>query len=54
MALAARRGDRLEALAAGMRDQGGTALVLECDITDEQQAAAPWSARSPGWAVWTR
>ncbi len=39
VALAARRGDRLEALAAGIRDQGGTALVLECDITDEQQAA---------------
>ena len=38
VALAARRGDRLEALAAGIRDQGGTALVLECDVTDEQQA----------------
>ncbi len=38
MAVAARRGDRLEALAAGIRNQGGTALVLECDITDEQQA----------------
>ena len=36
--LAARRRDRLEALAAGIRDQGGTALVLESDITDEQQA----------------
>ena len=40
VALAARRGDRLEALAAGIRDQGGTALVLECDITDQQQAAS--------------
>ena len=38
VALAARRGDRLEALAADIRDQGGTALVLESDITDEQQA----------------
>jgi NADP-dependent 3-hydroxy acid dehydrogenase YdfG len=38
VALAARRGDRLDALAAGIRDQGGTALALECDITDEQQA----------------
>ena len=38
VALAARRGDRLEALAAEIRDQGGTALVLESDITDEQQA----------------
>ena len=38
VALAARRGDRLEALAAGIKDQGGAALVLECDITDERQA----------------
>jgi len=39
VALAARRRDRLDAVAAGIRDQGGTALVLECDITDERQAA---------------
>jgi NADP-dependent 3-hydroxy acid dehydrogenase YdfG len=39
VALAARRRDRLQSLAAGIRDQGGTALVLECDVTDEQQAA---------------
>ena len=39
VALAARRRDRLETLAAGIRERGGTALVLECDITDEQQAA---------------
>ena len=39
VALAARRKDRLEALAAGIRDQRGTALVLECDVTDQQQAA---------------
>ena len=39
VALAARRRDRLEALAADIRDQGGTALVLERDITDQQQAA---------------
>ena len=38
VALAARRGDRLEVLAADIRDQGGTALVLESDITDERQA----------------
>ena len=38
VALAARRKDRLDALAAGIRDQGGTALVLESDITDETQA----------------
>jgi len=38
VALAARRGDRLDALAADIRGQGGTALVLESDITDQQQA----------------
>jgi len=40
VALAARRTDRLEAVAADITGQGGTALVLECDITDEQQAVA--------------
>ena len=40
VALAARRRDRLDALAAEIRDQGGTALVLECDVTDQRQAAA--------------
>ena len=39
VALAARRKDRLDALAADIRKQGGTALVLECDITDQEQAA---------------
>jgi NADP-dependent 3-hydroxy acid dehydrogenase YdfG len=39
VALAARRRDRLDSLAAGIRDKGGTALVLESDITDQQQAA---------------
>ena len=38
VALAARRKDRLDSLAAGIRDEGGTALVLESDITDEAQA----------------
>ena len=38
VALAARRQDRLDSLATAIRDQGGTALVLECDVTDEQQA----------------
>ena len=38
VAVAARRKDRLEELAAGLREQGGTVLVLESDITDEQQA----------------
>jgi NADP-dependent 3-hydroxy acid dehydrogenase YdfG len=39
VALAARRRDRLEAVAADIRDGGGTALVLESDITDQAQAA---------------
>ena len=38
VALAARRKDRLETLAADIRSQGGTALVIESDITDERQA----------------
>jgi NADP-dependent 3-hydroxy acid dehydrogenase YdfG len=38
VALAARRTDRLETLAADIRGHGGTALVIESDITDEQQA----------------
>jgi NADP-dependent 3-hydroxy acid dehydrogenase YdfG len=38
VALAARRKDRLEVLAADIRGHGGTALVIEADITDEQQA----------------
>jgi NADP-dependent 3-hydroxy acid dehydrogenase YdfG len=38
VALAARRKDRLDTLAAGIRDQGGTALVLESDIIDQEQA----------------
>ncbi len=40
VALAARRADRLEAVAADITGQGGTALILECDITDEQQATS--------------
>ena len=40
VALAARRRDRLDTLAAEIKDQGGSALVLECDVTDQQQAAA--------------
>jgi NADP-dependent 3-hydroxy acid dehydrogenase YdfG len=39
VALAARRKDRLEALAATIRRHGGTALVLETDVTDQRQAA---------------
>ena len=39
VAVAARRRDRLDALAAGLPEQGGTVLVLEADITDGEQAA---------------
>ena len=38
VAVAARRQDRLEELAGGIREQGGTVLVLETDVTDEGQA----------------
>src|SRR6266700_4476654 len=38
VALAARRRGRLDRLATDIRGQGGTALVLESDITDQQQA----------------
>ena len=40
VALVARRKDRLEALAAAIGAEGGRALVLECDVTNEEQAAA--------------
>ncbi|OLE28035.1 MAG: oxidoreductase [Actinobacteria bacterium 13_1_20CM_3_71_11] len=38
VALAARRGDRLAALSAKIRESGGSTLVLDVDLTDEQQA----------------
>ena len=38
VAIAARRRDRLEALAARIEVSGGTSLVVECDVTDEAQA----------------
>ncbi len=40
VALVARRLDRLEALAAEIDKAGGTALVVEADITDRTQAEA--------------
>ena len=39
VALAARRRDRLEEVAADIRERGGTALVIESDVTDEHQAS---------------
>jgi NADP-dependent 3-hydroxy acid dehydrogenase YdfG len=38
VALVARRKDRLDALAADLTGRGGTALVIEADVTDEGQA----------------
>jgi NADP-dependent 3-hydroxy acid dehydrogenase YdfG len=38
VAIAARRADRLDALAKQIRGQGGTVLVLASDIANEQQA----------------
>ena len=40
VAVAARRKDRLDSLAATIREQGGTVLVLESDVTEEAQATA--------------
>jgi NADP-dependent 3-hydroxy acid dehydrogenase YdfG len=39
VALAARRKDRLDALATEIGDAGGTALVIECDVTQPVEAA---------------
>ena len=39
VALVARRRDRLDSLAAGIRADGGTALVVPADVTSQQQAA---------------
>jgi NADP-dependent 3-hydroxy acid dehydrogenase YdfG len=39
VAVAARRKDRLDVVAADIREHGGTVLVLETDVTDEPQAA---------------
>ncbi len=36
--IAARRRDRLDALSTRITESGGTALVMECDVTDEAQS----------------
>lgn len=38
VALVARRRDRLEKLESSIREAGGSALILESDVTDERQA----------------
>jgi len=40
VALVARRGDRLQELAGAIADAGGTALAVEADITEREQAEA--------------
>jgi NADP-dependent 3-hydroxy acid dehydrogenase YdfG len=40
VALGARRKDRIDALAARIEDEGGSAVPLEVDVTDEEQARA--------------
>jgi NADP-dependent 3-hydroxy acid dehydrogenase YdfG len=40
VALAARRGDRLQALAAEIEAEGGRALAIECDVAVRDQAVA--------------
>lgn len=40
VALGARRKDRIDQLAARIEDEGGTAVPLEVDVTDEDQARA--------------
>lgn len=40
VAMAARRADRLDALAEEIRQKGGTALPIEADVTDEEQVRA--------------
>jgi NADP-dependent 3-hydroxy acid dehydrogenase YdfG len=40
VAIAARRKERLDALAREIEDGGGRALAVECDVTDQEQAQA--------------
>ena len=40
VAIAARRKDRIDALAARIADGGGTALAIEADVTSQEQAEA--------------
>ncbi len=40
VAIAARRKDRLDELAHEIEQGGGTALAIECDVTDQEQAKA--------------
>jgi 3-oxoacyl-[acyl-carrier protein] reductase len=44
VALAARRADRLAALAGGIAADGGTAIAVACDVTDQASVAAAFDA----------
>ncbi|MGE0613570.1 MAG: SDR family NAD(P)-dependent oxidoreductase, partial [Hyphomicrobiales bacterium] len=44
VALAARRTDRLETIAAQIRDEGGKALTVELDVTDSAAVKAAFDA----------
>ena len=50
VALAARRKDRLETLANEIGEAGGTALVIECDVTKQEEAteAVEHTVSEPG------
>ena len=49
VAIAARRKDRLDALAARLSDQGGTVLTLDTDVTDQQQAESAVARTVAEW-----
>ncbi len=54
VALAARRTDRIDALAERIDDAGGRAIAVQTDVGDEQQAHALHPARArASSAVWT-
>ncbi len=50
VAIAARRADRLEDLASRISDAGGRGMVIECDVSDHEQAkrAVEWTVEELG------
>ena|SRR5271165_1282990 len=50
VALAARRRDRLDELAAAIRADGGIALVVQADVTSQREAAGAVETSRPGSA----
>ena len=57
VALGARRKDRIDELASKIEGDGGTAVAIEADVTDEEQAKSlverrtPSSAASTAWST---